>query len=266
MERRISRLRGFTAQTDTPSGVAVSLPKVSAKWAERARNARPYGVAAISLHIATASGRHPQRGTTPLRAKRVLKGKGVIRKRGETAGVSPLVRPPRAAASFPPPAGGEIPCPLGAGTNVAPCNANTNAQGWRAEVVAQASFSWACGPIHLLAPYGAVSHTKGWAADLTGPLRLAADAAIHLPSKVRQDGWCRWRRLVTRAARPYGGKYPAHGNGSPPDHSISSGWPMRRNAASIAARPGSQSACAAAPAAAAAKRTVSGTEKPYVRA
>ena len=26
-------------------------------------------------------------------------------------------------------------------------------QGWRAEVVAQASFSWPFGPIHLLAPY-----------------------------------------------------------------------------------------------------------------
>ena len=31
----------------------------------------------------------------------------------------------------------------------------------RAEVVAQASFSWAFGPIHLLAPYGVVSHPKG---------------------------------------------------------------------------------------------------------
>ena len=33
-----------------------------------------------------------------------------------------------------------------------------NTKGWRAEVVAQASFSWPFGPIHLLAPYGAVSH------------------------------------------------------------------------------------------------------------
>ena len=28
-------------------------------------------------------------------------------------------------------------------------------------VVAQASFSWTFGPIHLLAPYGVVSHPKG---------------------------------------------------------------------------------------------------------
>ena len=32
---------------------------------------------------------------------------------------------------------------------------------WRAEVVAQTSFSWTCGPIHLLAPYGVVSHAQG---------------------------------------------------------------------------------------------------------
>ena len=46
-----------------------------------------------------------------------------------------------------------------------------NMQGWRVEVaepketarrvVAQASFSWTCGPIHLLAPYGAVSDPRG---------------------------------------------------------------------------------------------------------
>ena len=47
-----------------------------------------------------------------------------------------------------------------------------NTQGWRAEssrnpkkrraeVVAQASFSWPFGPIHLLAPYGAVSDPRG---------------------------------------------------------------------------------------------------------
>ena len=100
-----------TAQTDSPSGVAASLPTVSAKWAERARNARPYGVAAISLHIATASGRHPQSRTTPLRAQRVLKGKGVIRKRGETAGVSPLVR--SAAAQV-------APWPVGSGYALRP--------------------------------------------------------------------------------------------------------------------------------------------------
>ena len=54
------------------------------------------------LHAALASGWHPQGGTTPLRAQRVLKGKGVIRKRGETAGVSPLVRSAAAQAAFPP--------------------------------------------------------------------------------------------------------------------------------------------------------------------
>ena len=92
------------------------------------RSGRPHsGVAAIPLHIATASGWKPFGGTTPLRAQRVLKGKGLIRKKGKTAGVPLLVRPPRAAATFPPPAGGEIPCPLGAGTDVAPYKANTPA-------------------------------------------------------------------------------------------------------------------------------------------
>ena len=54
-------------------------------------------------------------------------------------------------------------------------------------VVAQASFSWPFGPIHLLAPYGAVSHTKGWAADLTGPLRQRLTA---LPPPLEGEaGW-----------------------------------------------------------------------------
>ena len=83
------------------------------------------------------------------------------------------------------------PGPLGAGT---PSALSGEYARMARRVVAQASFSWPFGPIHLLAPYGTVSHTKGWAADLTGPLRLAADAAIHLPSKGRQDGWCRWHR------------------------------------------------------------------------
>ena len=68
----------------------------------RARNARPYGVAANPLHIATASGWQPQSGTTPLRAQRVLKGMGLIRKKGKTAGVPLLVRSSAAQAAFPP--------------------------------------------------------------------------------------------------------------------------------------------------------------------
>ena len=52
----------------------------------------PCGVAANPLHIATASGWQPQGGTTPIRAQRVLKGKGLIRKKGKTAGVPLLVR------------------------------------------------------------------------------------------------------------------------------------------------------------------------------
>ena len=60
------------------------------------------GVAAIPLHIATASGWKPFGGTTPLRAQRVLKGKGLIRKKGKTAGVPLLVRSAAAQAAFPP--------------------------------------------------------------------------------------------------------------------------------------------------------------------
>ena len=78
----------------------------------RARNARPYGVAVIPLHAALASGWQPFCGTPPLRAKRVLKGNGVIRKRGETAGVSPLVRSAAAQAAFPPAMRGQFGCAL----------------------------------------------------------------------------------------------------------------------------------------------------------
>ena len=85
-----------------PYETATSLPAVKAEWTERARTARPYGVALTPLHAAIAAGRQPQGGKTPLRAKRVLKGNGVIRKRGETAGVSPLVRSAAAQAAFPP--------------------------------------------------------------------------------------------------------------------------------------------------------------------
>ena len=59
-----------------PYETAASLPAVRAKRAGRARNARPYGVAPNPLHIATASGWKPFGGTTPLRAKRVLKERG----------------------------------------------------------------------------------------------------------------------------------------------------------------------------------------------
>ena len=85
-----------------PSGVAASLPKVRAKRAGRARNARPYGVAATPLYAATASGWQPQSETLPLRAQRVLKGKWVIDKREKTAGFLPLARSAAAQAAFPP--------------------------------------------------------------------------------------------------------------------------------------------------------------------
>ena len=55
-----------------PSGVAASPSVVRAKRTGRACNARPYGVAPTPFHAATADGRHPQSGTTPLRAKLVL--------------------------------------------------------------------------------------------------------------------------------------------------------------------------------------------------
>ena len=91
-------------------------------------------------------------------------GERVIRKRGETAGVSPLREPQRACmrataaqrrllASRSAQCGraGRVPARWER-VRPPPCRANT--QGWRAEVVAQASFSWPFGPIHLLAPYG----------------------------------------------------------------------------------------------------------------
>ena len=112
MERRISRLRGSTA----PSGVAVSLPLVRARRAERARTARPYGVAAIPLHIAMAGGWQPQSGSPPLRAQRVLKGKGLIRKKGKTAGVPLLVRSAAAQAEIQPAMRGHFPTPCKAVT------------------------------------------------------------------------------------------------------------------------------------------------------
>ena len=70
-----------------PYETAASLPKVRAEWASPIP-----GVAATPLHIAMAGGWQPQGGTTPLRAQRVLKGKGMIDKKGETAGVPLLAR------------------------------------------------------------------------------------------------------------------------------------------------------------------------------
>ena len=49
-------------------------------------------------------------GTTPLRAQRVLKGKGLIRKKGKTAGVPLLVRSAAAQAAFPPAMRGQFGC------------------------------------------------------------------------------------------------------------------------------------------------------------
>ena len=72
------------------------------------------GVAAMPFHAATASGWKPFCGTMPLRAQRVLKGKGLIRKKGKTAGVPLLVRPPRVAATFPPAMRGHPPHLAGA--------------------------------------------------------------------------------------------------------------------------------------------------------
>ena len=143
----------------------------------------PYsGVAPIPLHAVLASGWQPQSGTTPLRAQRVLKGKWVIDKREKTAGCLPLARSAAAQAAFPPAMRGHRRCAF---------------QGeylWNG-----APRSWprpaSLGPavqFTFSAPYGVVSpRPRGRAADLTGPLRLAAGAAIHLPSKGRQDGWCR---------------------------------------------------------------------------
>ena len=58
-----------------------------------------------------AGGWQPFGGTTPLRAKRVLKGKGLIRKKGKTAGVPLLVRSAAAQAA---------PRPVGSGHTFRP--------------------------------------------------------------------------------------------------------------------------------------------------
>ena len=79
-----------------------------------------------------------------------------------------------------------------------------NRQGWRAEVVAQASFSWTFGPIHLLAPYGDERpvHSNGPAAprrcnSLQGPLRQRL-TALPLPLK-GEAGWVvQMAAVVTR--------------------------------------------------------------------
>ena len=57
----------------------------------------PYGVAVVPLPLTRQMGGSRKVSLTLTRAARP-KGKGVIRKRGETIGVSPLVRLPRAAA------------------------------------------------------------------------------------------------------------------------------------------------------------------------
>ncbi len=71
------------------------------------------GVAATPLHIATANGWKPFGGTTPLRAQRILKGKGLIRKKGKTAGCLPLARSAAAQAAFPPAMCGHSPRSVG---------------------------------------------------------------------------------------------------------------------------------------------------------
>ena len=57
----------------------------------------PYGVAVVPLPLTRQMGGSRKASLTLTRAARP-EGKGVIRKRGETIGVSPLVRLPRAAA------------------------------------------------------------------------------------------------------------------------------------------------------------------------
>ena len=134
-----------TAQTDSP------LRGGSIPPGGQSEAGVPYsGVAPIPLHIAAASGWQPQSGTTPLRAQRVLKGKGLIRKKGKTAGVPLLVRPPRAAATFPPAMRGQF----------------RNAFQGSFQRASARSFASL-----RMTKKGRFLTTKGRAADLTGPLR-----------------------------------------------------------------------------------------------
>ena len=77
------------------------------KFAAKSHWARPVAGAGARVRAGNAvliprTGWQLETGTLLLRASRALKkGKGVIRKRGETSGVSPLVRPPR-RQKFPP--------------------------------------------------------------------------------------------------------------------------------------------------------------------
>ncbi len=71
------------------------------------------GVAAIPLHAATANGWQPFGGTPPLRAQRVLKGKGLIDKREKTAGCLPLARSAAAQAAPRPVGSGQALRPVG---------------------------------------------------------------------------------------------------------------------------------------------------------
>ena len=66
----------------------------------------------MPLHAATANGWQLFCGTLPLRAQRVLKGKGLIRKKGKTAGVPLLARSAAAEAAPLPARRGYSPRPV----------------------------------------------------------------------------------------------------------------------------------------------------------
>ena len=100
---------GVRARSARPYGVdaAFGAPGSWPRMARRGRRAlrnctaihllAPYGVAVVPLPLTRQMGDSRKVSLTLTRAARP-KGKGVIRKRGETIGVSPLVRLPRAAA------------------------------------------------------------------------------------------------------------------------------------------------------------------------
>ena len=154
-----------------PYETVTSLSAVRARRAGRARTARPYGVAPAPLHAAMAGGWQPFCGTMPLRAQRVLKGKGLIRKKGKTAGV-PLLREPQRACMRATAAQRRLLASRSAQcgrvgraparwerAHPPPCRTNT--QGWRAEVVAPYEKSTAAQAAPLPVGSGHPPHLAG---------------------------------------------------------------------------------------------------------
>ena len=206
----------------SPSGVAASLPAVRAKRASPFRGGSQSPSCCNGRRVETARRNNAftrearpegKRGDSQEgRNRRCLPSCAQCGRAGRVPARWERVRPPPCRANT---QGwrAEVVAPYGrcgrAGRvparweRVHPPPGRANTQGWRAEVVEpEETARRGRGPGQLLlglrpnSPSRALRSgfpPKGRSVDLTGPLRLAAGAAIHLPSKGRQDGWCRWR-------------------------------------------------------------------------